>query len=90
MIMGQDLNDIERMYDTLMLIQDRTNEHAVLQKLGYSGPRVFRLVLAESVLLSFAGGILGVGAALFVLPWTNPAVGAEAVTVDFQPSLHGP
>ena len=59
----------------------------MLHTLGFSGPRVFGLVLAESVLLSLAGGILGVGAALLVLAWSDLAVGAEAVTVAFQPSL---
>jgi len=72
---------------TLMSVQDRTKEHAVLETLGFSAPRVFGLVLTESVLLSFAGGILGVGAALLVLAWADLAVGAEAVTVAFQPSL---
>ena len=36
---------------TVMSVQDRINEHAVLQTIGFSGPRVFCLVMAESVLL---------------------------------------
>jgi putative ABC transport system permease protein len=71
---------------TVMSVQDRIQEHAVLQTLGFSGPRVFRLVLSESVLLSIAGGLLGVGAAMAVLATSHLSVGAEAVTVAFRPS----
>lgn len=71
---------------TVMSVQDRIQEHAVLQTLGFSGPRVFRLVLSESVLLSVAGGLLGVGAAMAVLAASHLSVGAEAVTVAFRPS----
>ena len=52
---------------TVMCVQDRIKEHAVLQTLGFTGSRVFRLVLVESTLLSIAGGMLGVGAAMLVL-----------------------
>ena len=37
---------------TIMSVQDRIKEHAVLQTLGYSGPKVFGLVMLESILLS--------------------------------------
>jgi putative ABC transport system permease protein len=72
---------------TLMSIQDRVQEHAVLQTLGFSGPRIFHLVLSESVLLSLAGGAIGVGIALATLQFTGLALGAEAVTVAFRPSF---
>ena len=71
---------------TFMSVQDRIHEHAVLQTIGFSGPRIFGLVLAESALLSLAGGTLGAGAALAVLTWRGLAIGAEAVTVVFLPS----
>ena len=47
---------------TVMAVQDRIKEHAVLQTLGFTGWRIFGLVLAESLLVSLAGGLLGVGA----------------------------
>ena len=72
---------------TLMSVEDRIQEHAVLQTIGFSGPRVFRLVLTESVLLSIAGGLLGVGLAMLVLKLSSLSVGAEAVTIAFTPSL---
>ena len=75
------------MTTTIMSVQDRRVEHAVLQTLGVSAPRVFRLVLAESTVLGFAGGLLGVGSAMAVLKVSRLAVGAEAVTIAFTPSL---
>jgi putative ABC transport system permease protein len=71
---------------TVMSVQDRIKEHAVLQTLGFTGRRVFGLVLVESTLLSILGGLAGVGAAMAVLAWNHLAVGAEAVTIAFQPS----
>lgn len=71
---------------TIMSVQDRTKEHAVLQTIGFSGPRVFRLVMTESVLLSIAGGVIGVGIAMLMLEISSLSVGAEAVTIAFTPS----
>ena len=73
---------------TVMSVQDRIKEHAVLQTLGYSGPRVFLLVMAESVILALLGGIIGVAAALLVLQFSSLSVGAEAVTIAFTPSFN--
>jgi putative ABC transport system permease protein len=72
---------------TVMSVEDRIKEHAVLQTIGFSGPRVFRLVMTESVLLSIAGGIIGVGSAMLMLKISNLSVGAEAVTIAFTPSI---
>jgi putative ABC transport system permease protein len=71
---------------TIMGVEDRIREHAVLQTLGVSGPRVFRLVLAESTIISFLGGVLGVGIAAAVLAASSLSVGAEAVSIAFTPS----
>ena len=43
----------------VMAAQDRVKEHAVLQTIGYSGRRIVSLMLTESCLISFAGGVLG-------------------------------
>lgn len=71
---------------TVMAVQDRVREHAVLQTLGFSGPRIFGLVVAESLVVGLAGGLVGVGAALGVLAWVAPTIGAEGVLVAFRPS----
>lgn len=71
---------------TVMAVQDRVGEHAVLQTLGFSQPRVFQLVLLESLLMGLIGGLVGVTAAMVALSWSKMAVGAEAVTIAFTPS----
>jgi len=72
---------------SVMSVQDRIQEHAVLQTIGFSGPRIFRLVMTESIILSIAGGVLGVSAAMLVLEISSLSVGAEAVAIAFTPSL---
>lgn len=72
---------------TVMAVQDRIREHAVLQAIGYSSRRVFSLVLSEGLLLSLAGGVLGIGAALAMLGWTKLAIGTEGVMIVLNPSL---
>ena len=72
---------------TFMAVQDRIKEHSVLQTLGFSGSIVFFLVLAESVLISVGGGVVGTGAAMLTLAGSGLSVGAEAVTIAFSPSI---
>ncbi|REJ66402.1 MAG: ABC transporter permease [Planctomycetota bacterium] len=72
---------------TLMAVQDRVKEHAVLQTIGFTGGRVFGLVLMESLILSAIGGLVGVGAATIVLWGSDLTVYTEAVSVAFRPSL---
>ena len=71
---------------TVMGVEDRIREHAVLQTLGVTGHRVFRLVLTECVLVSFIGGLAGVLSAVAVLATSSLSVGAEAVSIAFAPS----
>lgn len=71
---------------TLMSVQDRLVEHAVLQTIGCDAGRIFRLVLAESMLLGFGGGASGVGIAALVLSVSHLSIGAEAIAVSFAPS----
>jgi putative ABC transport system permease protein len=71
---------------TVMGVEDRIREHAVLQTLGVTGPRVFRLVLSECVLVSFIGGLAGVLIAALALATSSLSVGAEAVSIAFAPS----
>lgn len=71
---------------TVMSVQDRIKEHAVLQTLGFRPLRVFRLVLTESTLLSTIGGGLGVIAGLTFLAWSGMSIAAEGVTIAFRPS----
>jgi putative ABC transport system permease protein len=45
----------------VMTVRERTREIGVLKTLGFSGERILRLVLGESVLLSLIGGVIGTG-----------------------------
>ncbi len=72
---------------TIMSVEDRIAEHAVLQTIGFSSLTVFQLIVTESVLLSLVGGAIGVAAAMLALELSSLSVGAEAVTIAFTPSL---
>ena len=70
----------------VMSAQDRVKEHAVLQTLGFSGPRVFSLMLTESCLISVAGGVLGTVACVAFLAWRPMSLSTEGVSIDFVAS----
>jgi putative ABC transport system permease protein len=65
----------------VLAIRERTNEIAVLKTLGFSSPRIFKMILIESCLLSFIGGLLGLGAAFVIVK------GASAEMARFLPNL---
>lgn len=67
----------------VMAAQDRVKEHAVLQTLGFSGPRVVSLMLAESCFISLAGGVLGTAACAAFLLWRPLSLSTEGVSIDF-------
>ncbi len=71
---------------TMMTVQDRAREYAVLQTIGISWDGVFRLVLAESAVLGGLGGALGVTAAAAVLNWGGLSLATEGVSVAFSAS----
>lgn len=72
---------------TVMSVQDRIQEYAVLQTLGVRPGRALRLVLAESTILCVAGGVAGTLLALLVLATSGLAIGAEGATIAFRPSV---
>ena len=71
---------------TVMAVQDRVREHALLQTLGFSGPLLFRLILTESLIVSLTGGVVGIGLAMAALGWSGLTVGTEGVSIAFVPS----
>jgi putative ABC transport system permease protein len=71
---------------TIMAVQDRIREHALLQTLGFSGPLLFGMVLTESLLVSLAGGLLGVALGSFLLNWAGLAIGTEGVLIALTSS----
>lgn len=57
-------------------VRERTREIGVLKTLGFPGPRILRMVLAESVLLALIGGLPGLAlAALFIIAMRGSLVG---------------
>jgi putative ABC transport system permease protein len=58
-----------------------------LQTLGFTGWHIFGFVVAESLLVSLAGGIFGVGLALVTLQYSNLSLGTEGILVAFLPSI---
>lgn len=48
-------------------MRERTREIGVMKTLGFSSPRVLRMVLGEALLLSTLGAVLGLGVSAFVL-----------------------
>jgi putative ABC transport system permease protein len=47
-------------------IRERTREIGVLKTLGFSGPRILRMVLGESILLALLGGLPGLAVAAMI------------------------
>lgn len=66
-----------------VMVQDRVKEHAVLQTLGFTAPHLFFMVIAESLVLSLTGGLLGVAAASAALRFGNLGLGSEGVQISF-------
>ncbi|MDJ0758815.1 MAG: FtsX-like permease family protein [Woeseiaceae bacterium] len=57
----------------ILSIRERTGEIGVMKTLGFTSGRIFRMVLAESVLLALIGGVLGVLASGFMITLINSA-----------------
>ncbi len=72
---------------SVMSVQDRIQEYAVLQTIGMRPVAAMKLVLSESTLLCLIGGTLGTGLALTALSLGGFAIGAEGATIAFRPSF---
>lgn len=72
---------------TVMSVQDRIHEYAVLQTIGVRPLTTFRLVLTESTLLCMLGGLLGIVLAMLTLGLGGFAIGAEGATIAFRPTV---
>ncbi|MBV8782424.1 MAG: FtsX-like permease family protein [Phycisphaerae bacterium] len=60
-----------------MSVRERTREMAILRTLGYTPGEILQLVLGESVMISVAGGVVGLGIGFLL------AVGMEAGGANF-------
>jgi len=59
----------------VMAVRERTREIGVLKTLGFSGRRILRLVLGESVLLALLGGLPGIALAAIFAAAMETSVG---------------
>jgi putative ABC transport system permease protein len=57
-----------------LTIRERTREIGVMKTLGFSGGRILRFVLGESVLLALLGGLPGLALAALAMAWLQPSV----------------
>ncbi|MCW8876279.1 MAG: FtsX-like permease family protein [Kangiellaceae bacterium] len=65
----------------VLAIRERTGEIAVLKTLGFPSLRIFKMVIMESLFLSFAGGLLGIAAAYLAV------AGLSEMLARFLPNL---
>ena len=72
---------------TVMSVQDRIKEYAVLQTIGVRPLTTMRLVLTESTVLCVVGGVAGTLLAMLALSLGGFAIGAEGATIAFRPTL---
>ena len=73
----------------VLSVQGRIAELAVLQTLGYSGPLVGALIVAEGAVLAILGGAIGAIAALAVTWFGSFALSVEgqSIPISAAPSL---
>jgi putative ABC transport system permease protein len=57
-----------------LTVRERTREIGVLKTLGFTGGRILRLVLGESVLLALMGGLPGLALAVLATAWLRPSL----------------
>jgi putative ABC transport system permease protein len=68
-------------------VRERTAELAVMKAIGYSGPRVLIFILAESLVISLIGGLLGLALALMAVPAIAKALNGMLPTLLLEPSI---
>jgi putative ABC transport system permease protein len=68
-----------------LAVRERTKEVGVMKTLGFSSDRVLRMVLGESLLLSFLGAGLGMLAAWGLLSALSSVTGGAGPPINFAP-----
>lgn len=65
----------------VLSVQDRIREHAILQTLGFRGHQIGRLIVAEGVLLSVTGAIVGCALSIGLLSQAALALTVESHSI---------
>ncbi|GMV81154.1 MAG: hypothetical protein AMXMBFR7_23380 [Planctomycetota bacterium] len=68
----------------VLSVQGRVRDHAVLQTLGFSGRLIARMIVAEGILLSLAGGMLGTVLAAMALHWSGLSLSNEGLSISLN------
>jgi putative ABC transport system permease protein len=65
----------------VLSVQSRVGEHAVLQTLGFSGPLVAGLIVAEGLILALMGGVVGAFVACIITGMSHIALSVEGASI---------
>lgn len=68
----------------VVAVQQRVREHAILQTLGYPGHLIGRLIVAEGVLLSIAGAVLGSIPAIGLIKWSGYSLSVDGLSIPIE------
>ncbi len=70
----------------LLTVRGKISEHAVLKTLGFNRICIAWMILAESIFLSFGGGLTGIFSAFYFLHTQSISIGNEGLVLAFIPS----
>lgn len=71
----------------VMTVRERTREIGVLKTLGFSGGRILRMVLGESILLALLGGLPGLGVVLLLIASVRDSLMSFVPTLSLYPDI---
>jgi putative ABC transport system permease protein len=66
----------------VLSVRDRIRDHAVMQTLGYTESLVAQLIVAEGVLLSMIGGVIGLSAGVLLTWWGTLSLSVEGLSIN--------
>ena len=73
----------------VMTVRERTREIGVMKTLGFSGGRILRMVLGESILLALLGGLPGLGVAFLLITKVRDGLMSFVPTLSLYPRHRG-
>jgi len=71
----------------VMTVRERTREIGVLKTLGFSGGRILRMVLGESILLALIGGLPGLAIAFIMIASMRESLMTFVPTLAMPPDI---
>ncbi|WP_417457847.1 ABC transporter permease [Kordiimonas sp.] len=74
-------------FSMVLSIRERTGEIGVMKTLGFQSSRIFKMVLMESMLLVFIGGLLGLWVATGILGFLNNLPQFPVPDIILKPNL---